>query len=78
MSCLYILVIDPLLGSSFANIFSSSVGCLFVSFAIQKLLSLIRSNLFIFPFISITVGDRSENLAAISFKECSEFSSRSL
>ena len=52
MSCLYILKINPLLITSFANIFSQSVGCLFVlfmvSFVVQKLLSLIRSCLFIF------------------------------
>ena len=51
MSCLYILEINPLLVASFANIFSHSKGCLFVlfmvSFAVQKLLSLIRSHLFI-------------------------------
>ena len=42
MSCLYILYINPLLVMSFANIFSHSVGYLFilsmVSFAVQKLL----------------------------------------
>ena len=57
MSCLYILEIKPLSVASFANIFSCSVGCLFtflmVSFAVQKLVSLIRSHLFIFVFISI-------------------------
>ena len=45
MSYLYILEINPLSVTSFANIFSHSVGCLFVlfmiSFARQKLLSLI-------------------------------------
>ena len=45
----------------FADISSYSVGCLFVlfmvSFATQKLLSLIRSYLFIFVFISITLRD---------------------
>ena len=44
MSCLYVLEIKPLSVTSFANIFSQSVGCLsvlfIVSFAIQKLLSL--------------------------------------
>ena len=54
MSCLYILEINPLLVALFANIFSQSVDCLFVlfmvSFAVQKLLSLIRSHLFIFCF----------------------------
>ena len=45
------------------NIFSHSKGCLFtvliVSFVVQKLLSLIRSHLFIFAFISNILGDGS-------------------
>ena len=44
MSCLYILEINPL-----------SV----VSFAVQKIVSLIRSHLFISTFICITLGGRS-------------------
>ena len=60
MSCLYILEINPLSVASFAIIFSHSKGCLFtmliVSFAVQKLLSLIRSHLFTFVFIYITLG----------------------
>ena len=47
LSCLYILEINPLSVASFANIFSHSEGCLFVlvivSFAVQKLVTLIRS-----------------------------------
>ena len=43
VSCLYIFEINPLKVTSFANIFSHSVGCLFIlfiiSFAVQKLLS---------------------------------------
>ena len=62
MSCLYVLEIKPLSVTSFANIFSHSVGCLFilfmVSFAVQKLVSLIRSHLFIFAFISIALEDQ--------------------
>ena len=54
MSCLFILEIKPLSIVSFANIFSHSEGCLFilfmVFFAVQKLLSLIRSHFFIFFF----------------------------
>ena len=61
MSCLYILEIKPLSVASFANIFYHSVGCLFVlfmvSFTLQKLVSFIRSHLFIFVFISIALGD---------------------
>ena len=64
MSCLYILEINPLSVASFPNIFSHSEGCLFVlfivSFAMQKLLSLIRSHLFIFVFIFLTLGGGSE------------------
>ena len=55
-SCLYIFEINPLSVASFAIIFSQSEGCLFtlliVFFVVQKLLSLIRSHLFIFAFIS--------------------------
>ena len=44
---------------SFVNIFSHSEGCLFlllmVSFAVQNLLNLIRSHLFILIFIFITL-----------------------
>ena len=58
MSCLYILEINPL-SVSFGIIFSHSEGCLFmlliVFFAVQKLLHLIRSHLFTFVFISITL-----------------------
>ena len=57
MSCLCILEINPLLVTLFANIVSYSIGCLFtllmVSFAVQKLGSLTRSNLFIFVLILI-------------------------
>ena len=63
MSCLYILKINPLSVISFAIIFSHSEGPLFtlliVSFAVEKLLSLIRSHLFAFAFISITLGGGS-------------------
>ena len=62
-SCLYIFKINSLSVASFAIIFSHSEGCLFtlliVSFIVQKLSSLIRSHLFIFAFISITLGDGS-------------------
>ena len=55
--------INPLSVASFATIFSQSQGCLFtlliVSFVVQKLLSFIRSHLFIFAFISITLGGGS-------------------
>ena len=63
MRCLYILEINPLSVVSFAVIFSHSEGCLFtlliVSFAVQKLLSLIGSHLFTSAFISVTLGGGS-------------------
>ena len=59
----YILKIDTLSVASSAKIFSYSVDCLFfiffffvVSFAVQKILCLIMSHLFIFAFIFITLG----------------------
>ena len=63
MSCLCILEIKPLWIVSFAIIFSHYVGCLFtlliISFAVHKPLSLIRSHLFTFVFISTTLGGGS-------------------
>ena len=61
MSCLYIFAIYPLsiFCYYFAIIFFHSEGCLFtlliVSFAVQKLLSLIRSHLFTLAYISVTL-----------------------
>ena len=58
--------INPLSVVSFAIIFSHSEGCLFslliVSFAVQKILSLIRSHLFTFAFIFITLGGGSQRI----------------
>ena len=55
MSCLYILEINPLSVVSFDIIFSHSKGCLvtllIVSFAVQKLLSLIRPHFTLFLFL---------------------------
>ena len=63
---LYVLEINPLSVASFANTFSHSEGCLFilfmVSFALQKLLSFVRSHLFIFVFISISLGGGSKRI----------------
>ena len=56
MSCLYILEINPLSVVSCTDILSHSKGCLFIlftgSFAVQKLLCLIKSIcLFLFLFL---------------------------
>ena len=59
LSCRSFLYIFEINSLSVAIIFSHSEGCLFtlltVSFIVQKLLSLIRSHLCIFSFISITL-----------------------
>ena len=77
-SCLYIFEINPLSVASFAIIFSQSEGYLFslltVSFAVQKLLSFIRSHLFIVAFVSNILGCGSEDPAVIYVREC--FASR--
>ena len=63
MSCLYILEINPLSFIPFTIIFSHCEGCLFtmliVSFVVQRLLTLIRSHLVTFVFVSITLGGAS-------------------
>ena len=63
MSSLYILEIRPLSEVSLANMFSNTVGCLFIlmlfSLAMQKLFILMRSLLFILSFMSLALGDVS-------------------
>ena len=60
---------------SFANNFSHSVGCLFillmVSFAVQKLLNLIRFLCLFLLSFPLFLGDGSKNIAMIYVKECS-------
>ena len=60
------LRINPLSVASFANIFSHSDQCLsllfMISFAVQKLLSLPRSHLFIFAFLFIALGGGSKKI----------------
>ena len=57
---MYIFEINPLSVALFAIIFSHSEDCLFtlliVSFVVQKLLSFIRSHLFIFSFVYNILG----------------------
>jgi len=65
----------------FCNIFFHSIGYLFtlfmIFFAVQKLLSLIRSHLFIFVFIFIPLGGRSKKIAVIYVSVLLMFSFRS-
>ena len=64
MNRLYILEINPLSFASFINVLSHSIGYLFilfmVSFAVQKLLSLIMFHSFIFACIYFALGDWSK------------------
>ena len=64
---------NPLSVSSFTNIFSHSVGCLYVlfsiSFAVQKLLSLNKSHLFIFLFTIIILRGGSEKILLLFTSE---------
>ena len=75
---------NPLSVASFASSFFYSVSCLFVlfsiSFAVQKLLSLIMSHLFIFVFIVNTLRGGSEKmlLSFMSERVWPMFSSKSL
>ena len=61
MSYLHILEINPSSIASYANIFSHSGGFLFVflmvSFAMQKLLSLIRSSICLFLFLFLLLSE---------------------
>ena len=82
MRCLYILEINPLSAASFGKLFSHSVGYLFillmVSFAMQKLLSLINYFKIIFVYIFITLGGLSKkDIAEIYIRVFLLFSSKS-
>ena len=74
MSHWYSLEIKPLSVASFANIFSHSVGCLFffmVSFAVQKVVSLIRSLcLFLLLFLLPWETDLRKHIAKIYVRGC--------
>ena len=63
VSSLYILEIKPLSKVSLANMFSHTVGSLFIlmlfSLAMQKLFILVRSHLFILSSMSLALGDIS-------------------
>ena len=66
MSCFYILESNPLSVTHFTNIFSHSVGHHFIwfmlSFATQKLASLMGSCLVIFGFVFIILENASKKI----------------
>ena len=61
MNSLYILEIRPLSEVSLANMFSHTVGSLFIlmlfSLAMQKLFNLMKSHLFILSFVYLALED---------------------
>ena len=61
MTALYIFEIRPLSEVSLANMFSHTVGSLYIllmfSLAVQKLFILMKSHLFILSFMSLALGD---------------------
>ena len=82
MSSVYILETKPLSNVSLANMFSHMAGSLFivmmVSLVVQKPFNLIESNLFIFSFISLALGDISAKILLCEISEIflTTFSSR--
>ena len=74
MCCLYILEVNSLPIASFANTFYHSEGCPFVlflvSFAVQNLLSLTRSHLFLLLFQLLAGGWVIEDPAVIYVRDC--------
>ena len=75
MSSLYILEIKLLSEVSLANMFSHTVGSLFIlmlfSLAMQKLFNLMRSHLFIPSFMSLALGDISVKILLHGMSEIS-------
>ena len=73
VSSLYILEIKPLSEVKLANMFSHMVGFLFIlmlfSLAMQKLLNLMRSHLFIFSFMSLALADISVKMLLCGMSE---------
>ena len=73
VSSLYILEIKPLSEVSLANMFSHTVGSLFIlmlfSLAVQKLFILMRSHLFILSFMSLALGDISVKILLCGISE---------
>ena len=73
MSSLYILEIRTLSEGSLANMFSHTVGPLFIlmlfPLAMQKLFILMRSHLFILSFMSLALWDMSVRMLLCGMSE---------
>ena len=69
---LYILEMKPLSEVSLANMFSHTVGSLFIwlfSLAVQKLFNMMASYLFILSFMSLALGDVSVRMLLCGMSE---------
>jgi len=62
ISCLEMLETNPLSVTSFEKYFSQSVGCFLFPLLCKCFLSLSRSHLFLFAFISTILGDRLKKM----------------
>ena len=75
VSSLYILKVKPLSEVSLANVFSHTLGSLFIlilfSLAMQKLFILLKSHLFILSFMSLALGDISVKIFLSGISEIS-------
>ena len=73
VNSLYILEIKPLSEVSLANMFSHTVGSLFIlmlfSLAMQKLFNLMRSHLFILSFMFLALEDISVKMLLCGMSE---------
>ena len=73
MNSLYILEIKPLPNVLLVNIFSHTVGFLFIllmfSLVMQKIFNVMQSHLFIFFFISFALGDISAKILLCQISE---------
>ena len=73
VSSLYILEIRPLSEVSLANMFSHTVGSLFIlmlfSLTMQKLFIFMRAHLFILSFMSLALGDMSVRMLLCGMSE---------
>ena len=73
VSYLSTLDVNSLSVTSLANVFFQFIGCLFIfqllPFAVQNLLSVIMSHLFILTFNYFALGDGSKKVATIYVKE---------
>ena len=68
MCYLYVLEINPLSVTLFANIFSQSIGCLFIFVYVFLCCAKVFNKVpFIFAFVSITLGDGEQKKISVIY-----------